>query len=209
MHLNKKPEIEAVVFDLGKVLIDYDFERVLQKVSRGATLTPSEIRLRLLSSDFFFDFECGRISEREFHEKIQRSLNHSVGFDDFCDIWNSIFTQVISPTMEIFLEFRSRPNLKTGILSNTNVLHFTYLQQRMDFLNEKKHVFASHEIRCRKPDAESFNFILKEMDVSAQKTVFIDDLAENIQAAQALGIHGIHATDVHAVRTGLTALGLL
>lgn len=202
-------EIEAVVFDIGKVLIDYDFDRVVQHAARLSNVPSLDIRHRIVSTDMLHDFECGRISEREFHDRIQALLKQTFPFEDFCMLWNSIFTEEIESTVEIFHDLRKRPGLKTGILSNTNILHFTYLQKRMGLLSDMTHVYASHEIRCRKPDAESFQHILKDMGVTASRTVFIDDLPENISAAKELGIHCILAVNDTAVRSGLVKLGLI
>ena len=83
------------------------------------------------------------------------------------------------------------------------------LRQRMPVFGELGHVYASHEIGCRKPDAESYLHVLKAMNIEPQRTVFIDDLPVNIEAARKVGMHAIHATHHDHVQAGLTRLGVL
>ena len=210
MH-TEEVKIDAVVFDLGKVLIDYDFNRAIQGAARLANLPPADVRQRLLGEGHFFDFECGHLSGPEFHGKVQTMLDCAIPYDTFCELWNCIFIGEIEPTVALFLALQQRSDLKVGILSNTNALHFEHVRQNMSGLvrlREMKHVYASHQIRCRKPGAPCYQLVLKNMEVRAERCVFIDDMAENIASAEALGMHGIHATSPEAVRLGLQKLGL-
>ena len=199
--------IQAVIFDLGGVLIDFDFNRANRRIAEITGLQPDEIRRRILSCSGFLDFECGRISEREFHACVEKVLGHSIPFSTFHELWNFIFSDEIAPTVALVPELRR--SVKVGLLSNTNALHFEHLKTRMRVLSEMDHVFASHEIGHRKPDAEAYQHVLKEMKVPAQHAVFVDDLAENIAAARQVGMIGIHASSAANVAAGLKDLGLL
>ena len=207
----------AVIFDLGGVLVDYDFRRSFIATAHLTGLTPDEVRTRLFGNggDFanydggrpIVDFECGRLSAPEFHVLTQKALQCSFSFDVFCDLWNCIFTNEIQPTVDAARALRAR-GLKVGVLSNTNPIHFEFLRGRMPLLTELEHVFASHELGCRKPDPEIFARVLARMAVAPARTVFVDDLVENIRAAQAAGLQVIHATDADAVQRGLRDLKL-
>ena len=141
------------------------------------------------------------------HHLVQKALACSFGFDVFCELWNCIFTEEIHGTVAAARALRAR-GIKVGVLSNTNAVHFEFLRKRMPLLTELPHVFASHELGCRKPSAEAFERTLARMGVTASRTVFVDDLAENIAAARAVGLQVVHATSPEAVRCGLEALGL-
>jgi glucose-1-phosphatase len=210
--------IDAVVFDIGRVLIDFSFERAFSAAAVHANLHPKEIRARLFGEGDFagqdrerdvVEFECGRIDAKEFHARVERQLNCVFPYPSFVEAWNCIFTGEIEPTLEILNTLRQRGHVKVGILSNTNQLHMDYLRQRMPVFGELGHVYASHEIGCRKPDAESYHHVLKAMNVEPQRTVFIDDLPDNIEAARKVGMHAIHATHHDHVQAGLARLGVL
>jgi len=200
-------QIRAVVFDLGGVLIDFDFNRANQRIAAMTGLHPDDVRRRLLSCQAFLDFECGRISEHEFHGCVEKVIECRIPFAEFHDIWNCIFSAEIASTVALIGPLRER--VKVGLLSNTNKLHFDFLKQRFTVLKNLDHVFASHEIGCRKPEAKAYEYVLAQMKVRAPESVFVDDLMENVAAARHVGMHGVHATDPESVAAGLRDLGLI
>lgn len=209
--------IDAVVFDIGRVLIDFSFDRAFNAAAVFAKLPPKEIRSRLFGEGDFagmdrerdvVEFECGRIDAKEFHARVERQLDCKIPYASFVEAWNCIFTGEIEPTLEILNKLH-RQGMKVGILSNTNQLHMDYLRQRMPVFGALDHVYASHEIGIRKPDAESYLHVLKSMNVDAHRTAFVDDLPDNIAAAQKIGMHAIHATHHDHVHAGLSKLGVI
>lgn len=120
-----------------------------------------------------------------------------------------MFLEPILPTLELASALSRRGDLKLGVLSNNNAMHWELLSVRLPNLDVFEHVFLSHEMGLRKPDAAAFEHALNTMGVQAAETVFIDDLPDNIEAAARLGFKTIWALDAHAVRLGLTQLGLI
>ncbi len=184
--------IEAAVFDLGKVLIDYDWNNAFHVVSRKTGLSIREIESRILT-DVFFDFERGQISPEEYHRHAQRVLGLEMPFQEFHSLWISIFTAEIEPTVSLVRELSRSGCVKVGVLSNTNVLHIDLLERTWPLLSEIHHPFYSHKIHCRKPSREAFEHVLNGMGIRPERTVFVDDLVENVRAAESLGIQGIVA----------------
>lgn len=214
----EKPLIDAVVFDIGRVLIDFSFDRAFEAAAVFAKLPPREIRARLFGESEFagkdrerdvVEFECGRISALEFHARVEKQLECSFPFPAFVEAWNCIFTGEVESTLHLMRQLRAGGKVKVGILSNTNQLHFEYLRARMPVFDELEHVYASHEIGHRKPDADSFHYVLREMNVAANRTVFVDDLPDNIHAARTLGMHTVHVTAHDVVGREFARLGLL
>ncbi len=203
------PPIEAVIFDLGNVLIQLDIERGTEATARAVGLPAAEVRRRLQACGELLDFELGLISERDFHGCISRTLGQDLPFATFHELWNGIFTHEIAATVELVGTLRARPGLKVGLLSNTNVTHFEFLRRRMAVLREMEHLYVSHELGCRKPDPRSYRMVLEKMAVRPERAVFVDDLEENIAGARSAGMHAVHATGPEAVRQGLARLGLI
>lgn len=212
------PPIDAVVFDIGRVLIDFSFDRAFTAASKFAALSPKEIRDRLFGQGDFagmdrerdvVEFECGRISAQEFHARVEKQLNCTFPYPDFVAAWNCIFTAEVDSTLELVHKLHDAGKVKVGILSNTNQLHMDYLRDRMPVFAALAHVYASHEIGHRKPDASSYLHVLEKMNVPANRTVFVDDLPDNIEAARQLGMHTIHVTQHDIVGPSLARLGLI
>ena len=211
-----KAGVEAVIFDIGGVLLEYDFELAVRAAVPLAGLPADEIRRRLFGNGGYagtehrrevLDFECGRMSGEEFHAFVEKLLGCRFPFAAFCQAWNCIFKREIEPTVALLRRLQ-RGGLKVGGLSNTNVIHYEYIRRRWSVLREIEHMFASHEIGCRKPEPACFRHVLKVMGVAGPRAVFVDDFAENIAGARRAGMLGVHAPNHEAVRAGLAALGL-
>ncbi|HEY3320992.1 MAG TPA: HAD family phosphatase [Planctomycetota bacterium] len=200
--------IEAVIFDLGGVLIDFDFEIAISLAANSAGISSSEVRQRLFTAPVFEAFERGEISPPAFHAELQTMLGCQIPYADFCTAWNGIFTDEIEGNLKLLRELRAR-GVKIGILSNTNALHFEYLRERMQVLRELDHVYASHEIGARKPEPEAFRRVLARMSVAPEKALFIDDYDQNVMAAQSVGMKTILAINHLAVLKGCAEFGLI
>jgi putative hydrolase of the HAD superfamily len=209
--------IEAVIFDIGGVLLEYDFDLAVHAAVPLAGMPADEIRRRLFGGSGYqghdhrrevLDFERGKISGEEFHAFVEALLGCRIPFPVFCQAWNSIFKHEIAPTVALMRRLQRRNGLKIGALSNTNVIHFEYIRGKWGVLREITYMYASHEIGHRKPDPDCYHHVLKDMRVAASRAVFVDDFANNVAGARAVGMLGVHAPNAEAVRTGLAALGL-
>ena len=209
--------IEAVIFDIGGVLLEYDFELAVRAAVPLTGLPADEIRRRLFGDGGYagteqrrevLDFECGRLSGEQFHAFVERLLGRRMPFPLFCQAWNCIFKHEIAPTVALLRHLQRATGLKIAGLSNTNVIHYEYIRKRWSVLREIEYMFASHEIGWRKPDPACFRHVLKVMGVAAPRAVFVDDFRENVAGARSAGMLGVHAPNCEAVRAGLAALGL-
>jgi FMN phosphatase YigB (HAD superfamily) len=199
--------VDAVIFDIGGVLVRIDLSAALHAVEK---FSPAALpgMLKLATDPVLLEFETGRISERDFHRHVERVVGVEFPFDAFCSCWNSILCEEIEPTLALFNDLRTRTELKIGILSNTNHIHFEWLRARISAFEGLDHVYASHQIGLRKPDRAAYEYVLKKMDVAPARAVFIDDLSENLDGARAAGLQVIHCTGPEAVRIGLADLGI-
>lgn len=197
MHL--PADTRNVIFDLGEVIIDLDIPGTIARFSGRTGKTPEEVRSIYSSSGVFLDYEKGLISDAEFRSGANRLFGSDIGDDEFDSIWNSMLLRL--PAERLDLLERVAGKYRTFLLSNTNAIHlkaFTEMvgklvaPRRLEEYFEK--AYYSHEIRMRKPDAEIFNFVLKEKGLDPAQTVFLDDNADNIKGASGLGIQAIQVT---------------
>jgi len=180
--------IKNVIFDLGKVLLDYDFDLVYDKLNRKAASADLQDSTQLI-----FSFEAGKISKLEFFNIIKAKYDLSVTLEQFAEIWCNIF----SPFPDM-IETASRISSRYSIyiFSNTDPFHFPYIWRKYPEL----HIFGdylmlSYELGAVKPTPESYQKALKKFDLTPADCLFLDDKLENIKAADDLGIRSIHHKD--------------
>src|SRR6266545_7446705 len=116
---------KAILFDLGRVLIHFDFKRGYQALERLCPYTAAEIPKKLAGTGLVERFETGLIEPCAFVEEISKILELRMDYDQFCEIWSSIFTHELLP--ESMLEGLKR-RYRMVLLSNTNALHFEMLR---------------------------------------------------------------------------------
>jgi putative hydrolase of the HAD superfamily len=141
--------IKTVIFDLGRVLIPFDFMRAYLRMQALSGLTPDEMRARLSRDQLVHRFETGLIENQEFVAEVASRLEVSLDYQGFCDIWSSIFlpeTLVPESVVEGI-----RRNHRTVLLSNTNNIHFAMLDERYPILKHFDARILSYEVKAMKP----------------------------------------------------------
>ena len=188
-----------VVFDFGNVLFDLNLGRIRECFEELLGEQEAQKAFELLDGQQVFKtYEVGGMSTEEFVEAIRLSSPENLTADNVIASWNSIFKEMPLRRFE-FLE-ALRKNYRVFLLSNINQLHEDYVANYMktshgisDF--ESRYfdgVYYSHHIRLRKPMPEIYEYVLADAEIKAHETVFFDDLTENIEAANDIGIKGIH-----------------
>lgn len=197
--------IRNIIFDLGNVIIDIDIPRT----NEALKLLLGDNYYRLMGGDpFFFQYEKGLMTSYEFISKL-RKLNPTLKSEVIIDAWNAMLLE--TPHHRLNLLSKLKKEYRVFILSNTNDLHLNWVKKDLklnngvqDFDEQFFHqAFYSHEMNCRKPDAEIYQKVLDSTGIIAGETLFIDDNFDNIVGARQLGIIGHHhdyiAEDVQEV----------
>jgi glucose-1-phosphatase len=200
-------DADALLFDLGRVVLDIDFSKALACWAGHAGCTPSDIAARWAIDESYHHHERGTISDEAFFEGLRRSLGIAISDEQFLDGWNAIFAgemDGIAPLLE-----RAAKHFPLYVYSNTNrahVAHFTRIHAHT--LKPFRELFYSSSIGMRKPEPAAFDHVVKAMGVPASRIVFFDDLAENVASARALGIKAVQVKSSRDVADALTALGV-
>ncbi|MCB0081473.1 MAG: HAD family phosphatase [Caldilineaceae bacterium] len=181
--------MKVIIFDLGRVLVDYDHAQTLAGMAAISQVASDEIR-SLTAGDIGHKFGVGEMSAREFHAYLVAQAGMDASFEAFIDAYAAGLAR-----NEIALLYgrllRLRPHHKIGILSNTNEAHVLWLRQHLPELQEFDSVIMSNEVGLAKPDAAIYELALAQLGAKAKQAIFVDDLSENVRAAQALGLAGI------------------
>ena len=177
---------QAILFDLGRVLIDFDFRRGFRALEGFCPYTAAEIPHRLAGTGLVERFETGLIEPRDFVAEMCRTLDLKVDFDQFSQIWSSIFTDILIP--ESMLEGLGR-RYRLVLVSNTNALHFEMLRETYGhLLRHFDDLVLSYEVHAMKPRAEIFQAAVERAGCRPQECFYTDDIAAYIEAARRMGI---------------------
>ncbi|MDH2381643.1 HAD family phosphatase [Bradyrhizobium sp. CER78] len=199
--------VDVLLFDIGRVVLDIDFDKVMAHWAQHAGCAPAELASRFVVDDSFKHHEIGRIDDAAFFANLRQSLGIGLSDAQFLEGWNSIFTGEMPGIAPLLASAAKRMPLYA--FSNTNPAHVAHFSAaHAELLGHFRSVFLSSSIGFRKPDAEAYDHVVKAIGVPASRILFFDDLAANIEGARARGLHAIHVTSTDDVARALTALGI-
>lgn len=198
---------DALLFDLGRVVLDIDFSKAIACWAGHAGCEPEAIVARYVRDEAYRLHEIGKISDADYFQSLRTSLDIDIPDAAFLEGWNAIFAGEMPGIAELLPRAASRMPLYA--FSNTNRPHVDYFsQQYAEILGHFREVYLSSSIGLRKPDAAAFDHVVAAIGVPANRIVFFDDLAENVEGARSCGLTAVQVTAPTDVGTALRALGI-
>jgi glucose-1-phosphatase len=198
---------DALLFDLGRVVLDIDFNKTLACWAGHAACEPAHLLARFARDDIYRRHERGEISDAEFFIALRASLGVELSDAQFMEGWNAIFTGEMPGIAPLLA--RAAERLPLYAFSNTNGAHVEHFSKAYaDILGHFREMFLSSAIGLRKPDPAAYDHVVKAIGVPAGRIVFFDDLAENIAGARARGLTAVHVRSPDDVAKALAALGI-
>ena len=179
----------VVVFDLGKVLVDFDYSIAARKVAARSTKSLQDLAFFLSASPLLVQYECGEVNRREFFEQIRDAVGFQGGMEEFGGYFADIFTEIPQMTA-LQAELRGR-GFKTYIFSNTNDLAIEHVERNFPFFKNFDGYIYSCEVGAMKPDAKIYEAMEKLCGRSGADIIYLDDRFENVQAGLARGWRAI------------------
>ena len=177
--------IKAVVFDLGKVLVDFDYGLAAQTLARQSTHSTESIRTIIDQSPLLFRYEGGGMTTEEFFDEVQRQIGFSGTFIEFAAAFGNIFTEMPAMT-RLHAELRAR-GLPTFILSNTNDIAIGHIRRSFPFFAGFTDYIFSYEQAALKPHARIYEVTEERTGFRGGEILFLDDKPENVAAGAARG----------------------
>jgi HAD superfamily hydrolase (TIGR01509 family) len=177
----------VLLFDVGKVLIDFDFSIAARRLAERCD-HPAETVLTLFD-DIKGPYEVGDMDDAEFVRQGMERTGFQGTATEFAAIWCEIFTQ--NEAMQATLNaMKTRPPMY--LLSNTNELHKQYFLRAFPIFRHFQDGVYSHLAGCAKPGEEIFRQAIVRLDLDPGRTFYIDDLLPNIETAARLGFRTFH-----------------
>ena len=180
-------KIEALLFDLGKVVLNFDFESGIQALHACCSISRERLEDILWDEAWIRRYERGEISTMEFHSYLRDTATLEMDFPQFCATWSSVFMP------EPILSEKLLANLKRRypmiLISNTNEVHIQFVRERYRVLDYFDHRVFSYEVGSLKPDRKIFQHAILAAGRPPEALFFTDDREENVVAARELGMH--------------------
>ncbi|MHA1002682.1 glucose-1-phosphatase [Leclercia pneumoniae] len=182
------------IFDLGNVIVDIDFNRVLGAWSDLSRVPLATLKQNFTMGESFHQHERGEISDELFAEKLCHEMELPLSYEQFSLGWQAVFVAIRPDVIDIMHKLREQGH-RVVILSNTNRLHTTFWPDEYPEVKAAAdHIYLSQEMGMRKPEARIYQAVLQAEGFTASDAVFFDDNADNIEGASQCGITSILVT---------------
>jgi putative hydrolase of the HAD superfamily len=196
----------VVFFDLGKVLLNFDWMAASKRAAAQCEADPLTMARWITTSRHTHDYECGRLTSRQFFEHARAAIGFRGGFEEFAVLWSDIFTEM-PETIALVRELKGR--VPMALLSNTNEMHIDWVMGRWNFMRLFDDMVLSFREGCAKPEPEIYRRAIAKFSVKSAEAFFVDDRPENVAGALAAGMDVVLFTDVAALRAELATRGIL
>ena len=194
IFLRLMKQYESIIFDLGGVIINLDYNRTAQAFVDLGLTNFNEIYSKAKQTSLFDDFEKGTMEDPRFRATLKQYLPAHITDLQVDAAWNAMLLDI--PLHRIEFLRNVAKHYRIFLLSNTNHIHveaFTKMNDQLFGQGAFESIFEKHYYSCnmgmQKPDAEIFEFVLKENGLDRTKTLFIDDSPQHVEGALKTGLH--------------------
>lgn len=195
--------IKTVIFDLGKVLIPFDFSRGYRAMEKHCGYAAADIPKRISTTDLVHRFETGLMEPRDFVEELSRMLELRVNYQQFCEIWSSIFMPETLVPESLVAGIGARYRML--VLSNTNAIHFEMVRRNYPILRHFHDLVLSYEVKAMKPSPAIYQAAIARAQCRPEECFFTDDIPAYVEAARREGIDAVQFESCEQLKRELAA----
>jgi putative hydrolase of the HAD superfamily len=180
-------EIDACLFDIGNVLLPFDYARTWRAISKFCAVSPQERLVEI--GNLTIEHECGRLRGAEFFDAIQVLLDYSGDRALLVDAWSDIF-YVNTPMVEFASHLLSQ-GMPCHLLSNIGDVHAEYIRGKYPFIAGFSGRVYSFEAGVMKPDPAIFDAAIQQLRFDPARILYIDDKPENVEGGRLAGLRAV------------------
>jgi len=199
--------VKAVVFDLGKVLVDFDYSIAARRIAARGKMPPEQLKDFLGQSPLLVRLERGQLTTEQFYDEICAATGFRGGIAEFTDFFADIFVP-IEPMVRLQAALR-RQGIPTYVFSNTNDLAINHIRRNFPFYGNFDGYILSYEHGVMKPEAALYEVVERQSGRRDSEILYLDDRPENIAAGAARGWQVILQESPEKSRAAIQKLGLL
>lgn len=181
--------IKAIIFDLGRVIVPFDFRRGYLRLEQLCGIPAAEIPKTIGMTDLVQRFECGQVEPHDFVREIGNRLGVAMSHREFSEIWNSIFLPETLIHEDLLKALSKRYRLV--LLSNTNCIHFEGIRVNYPLIRHFHALILSYEVGAMKPAPAIYRKAVAAAECRPEECFFTDDIAEYVAAAREEGIDAV------------------
>lgn len=198
--------VKAILFDLGRVLVNVDFDMGYSRMAALSGLSVEEVRDRLQDSRLAYAFESGLMPSDEFASRVSELMGVTPSFEEFGDIWYSVFHEGPIIPAAFIAELHDR--YRMVLLSNTNALHYEMLEERLPVLKHFDAYTLSYKLGSQKPSSAIYRDAVVKAGCAPGECFYTDDIQEYIDGARAAGIQAVQFRGFNQLKSSLKAAGV-
>jgi 2-haloacid dehalogenase len=199
---------EAVLFDLGKVLLDWDPRYFYARFFPGDEAGFENFMRRVVAPEWILEMDAGKPAAEAIEERSRAFPEHAALIALWPHGWPTMLRGEIAASVAILGELRGRGH-RLFALTNFSTETFPVARGRHGFLGWFEDIVVSGEHGIVKPDPRIYRLAIERCRLDPARTVFVDDSPANVAAGRAAGLHALHFTTPERLRAELAALGLL
>lgn len=181
--------ITAIYFDGGRILFDFDKPKACQRLAEVSPYDAATISA-IIAARIEKLLESGKMSETAFcNELMHHCKTEGLTVPDVKQIWGNIITP--NPVVDPFVVELMAKNMRLGVLSNTNGIHWPYIMQVPVMAKLQKYgapFVLSYEVGASKPDRRIFDVALERLSAKPSEVLYIDDIMQYVDVARSLGM---------------------
>ena len=198
----------AIVFDLGGVLVDWNPRYLYAPLFGSDRDAMEDFLTRVCAPEWNAEIDAGKSFAQAVSERQRAFPEHAELIALWRDGWPQMLRTAIAGSVDILAQLRCGGH-RLFALSNWSAETFPIARSRFDFLDWFEDIVVSGQVKLVKPDPRIFALALERNGLTAQSTLFIDDLPANVQAARALGMQSVLFQGPELLHTELRHRGLL
>ena len=200
-----RANVDALLFDLGGVLIRLDWDAVFAHWARCSGADPAALRRRFAFDEAYERYERGEIDAARYFEALRSTLGIELDDAQLEAGWNALFAGEVAETARLVAQAAAR--IPVHLFSNTNAAHHAaWSRDYARALRPFRRRFVSSEMGLRKPDRAAFEHVARELGIPPGRILFFDDTEANVAGARAAGLQAVHVRSPEDVARALDRL---
>lgn len=202
----KNPNYDTFIFDLGRVLVDFDHNISAKKIAELTGKDQKWLYDLFFESEIIKSFDEGKVSPRKFYAGIKKLIGLKISYQEFVTIWSDIFSEKAD-----VCEFAAclKKDYRLVLMSNVNALQFEHISRNFPIIAHMDALVLSYEVGAMKPAPQIYQAAIKAARTSPDRIIYTDDRPELIEGGIKAGIKSSFMfKDLNGFKADLENIGI-